>query len=236
MESPPVPQSQRLVPRTFNTRCPVCGSPTELLGFVSTEHKCSKCGWIGPELDTYPKEGQEVHDCLSCGETTVVLPHICLKANPPVLQKRIVKEPLVELEVQGPVRTETFQPAVGDTQSEEKGSGARFNNDKVPYDYIPLHLLAEAAEVFHLVTTRKINPYPRWNWLKGMPWLVPYACLIRHLAAWFLGEDRDVGPGGSGKRHSAHMLCNILMIIHYEQTYPEGDNRPSKWFNLTKED
>lgn len=159
---------------------------------------------------------QQRYDCLACGARYVLETHTCVASNGPKL---------IMVASAGPI-----QPAVGDTTSEAKGSGARFNADKVPYEYIPLHLLAEAAEVMHLVTTRQINPYPMWNWAKGMPWLVPYACLCRHLAAWFCGEEFDTGPMGSGKRHTAHMMCNLLMLIHYEQTYPEGDNRPKKWF------
>lgn len=167
-----------------------------------------------------------VYDCTDCGERYVTIPHQCRVAaglhRAPVLKQRDVLEGVT-----------VEKPAVGDPDADVKGTGARWNQDKAPMEFIPLHLLTEAAEVFHLVTTRKIRPYPMWNWAKGMPWLVPWACLVRHGAAWFCGEDFDNGPNGSGKRHSAHMMCNLLMIIHYEQTFPEGDNRPKKWFGHT---
>lgn len=146
------------------------------------------------------------------------------------------EQPLV-----GPGRIETFEgqhppvvrPAVGDTESQAKGSGARFNADKVPFEMIPMHLLAGAARVFHKVTTRPVNPYPLWNWAKGMPWLVPYACIVRHLSAWFRGERFDPDTGES---HLDHLLCNVLMLIHYEQFYPEGDNRPTQWFAIREKE
>jgi hypothetical protein len=169
-------------------------------------------------------------DCKDCGERYVSIPHQCRVAQDlhraPVLVKRDVLADVTIAE----------RPAVGDTNTDTKGSGARWNQDKAPMEFIPLHLLAETAEVFHLVTTRKIRPYPMWNWANGMPWLVPYACLVRHLAAWFCGEEFDTGPNGSGKRHTAHMMCNLLMMIHYEQTFPEGDNRPKRWFGRSEEE
>lgn len=175
-----------------------------------------------PTQPTQPLAFKE-YDCQSCGERYVGSGHKCVASQTPKLVKHDRFAPPDEV------------PAVGDPTSDNKGSGARWNQEKTPYEFIPLHLLAEAAEVFELVTTRQIRPYPMWNWAKGMPWLVPWACLLRHGLAWFRGEDFDTGPNGSGKRHTAHMMCNLLMMIHYEQTFPEGDNRPTKWFSAKQE-
>lgn len=114
--------------------------------------------------------------------------------------------------------------SVGDIHSTEKGSGARYNDGKPDYSLIPMHLLADTARVFEYGA----NKYSRNNWLKSMPWLVPYACLLRHAFAWFRGEHLDPE---SLLPHSAHMACNILMIIHNEQSYPQGDDRPTEHFN-----
>jgi len=113
-------------------------------------------------------------------------------------------------------------PAVGDVNSDAKGSGARFNSGKAALDMIPLHLLEGAARVFHKATTREENPYPKWNWACGMPWSVPVGCIKRHLAAFERGEDRDPD---SGELHVSHILCNVLMLEQYYRAYPEGDDR-----------
>ena len=42
--------------------------------------------------------------------------------------------------------------------------------------------------------------------------------------AWFRGERNDPE---SGLSHLAHAICNLMMLIHYETTYPEGDDRPT---------
>lgn len=116
---------------------------------------------------------------------------------------------------------------VGDTASDARGSGARFNSGKPALDMIPLHLLEGAARVFHGVTTREVKPYPKWNWAKGMPWSVPLGCVKRHIGAWERGEDKDPETGES---HLDHIICNLLMLKHYEDAFIEGDDRPKQFF------
>lgn len=117
---------------------------------------------------------------------------------------------------------------VGDVKSNKKGSGARFNDGKTPYRFVPLFVLEGAARVFEDATKRKENPYPMWNWAKGMPWSVPYECMLRHLDAWYRGEDLDPQ---SGKPHLAHVMCNLIMLTVYAATYREGDDRPKGVFD-----
>lgn len=112
--------------------------------------------------------------------------------------------------------------SIGDINSTEKGSGARYNDGKPDYSLIPMHLLADTARVF----TYGSHKYKAWNWLKGMAWSIPFACLMRHSFAWFKGEQLDPE---SGLPHTAHMVCNLLMLIHFEQSYLEGDDRPTEW-------
>lgn len=117
-------------------------------------------------------------------------------------------------------------PAVGDVSSDALGSGARYNAGKSPLEYVPLHLLEGAAKVFQQATVRSVNPYPAWNWAKGMRWSVPYACALRHLAAYYRGEDSDID---SGELHIDHAICNLLMLKHYYAAFPEGDDRPNEF-------
>ena len=120
---------------------------------------------------------------------------------------------------------EKFIP-IGSEES-KRGEGIRYNTEKTPYECIPIHLIAGAARVFKHVTKRKDKPYPLWNWVKGMPWSVPYACMIRHLDAWYRGETNDPE---TEENHLHHVLCNLLMLIHYEDAFAEGDDRPSEFF------
>lgn len=116
---------------------------------------------------------------------------------------------------------QTFGP-VGDINSNEKGSGARYNQGKADLSLIPIATLEDEARVWMYGEAK----YKRFNWMKGMPWSVPLACAMRHLAAWQSGEDLDPE---SGQPHLAHVMCNIRMLTLYTKTYPEGDDRPKEW-------
>lgn len=112
--------------------------------------------------------------------------------------------------------------AVGDVNSDAKGSGARANKGKVAMSLVPYHLLAGAARVF---MGGKLK-YKEWNWAKAMPWSVPMDCVFRHLSKWFwLGEDIDEE---SGEHHLDCVICNLLMLRHYVNVFKEGDDRPSQ--------
>lgn len=110
---------------------------------------------------------------------------------------------------------------VGDINSTEKGSGARYNTGKADYSLIPLSTLEDEARVWMYGQQK----YAAWNWAKGMAWSVPLACALRHLSAWQKGEELDPE---SGLPHLAHVMCNIRMLTLYAKTYPEGDDRPPK--------
>lgn len=112
--------------------------------------------------------------------------------------------------------------SIGDVNSQEKGSGARFNDGKVDFSLLPLCTLEDEVRVW----MHGEKKYARWNWAKGMPWSVPFACALRHLAAWQRGEDIDPE---SQLPHLAHAMCNLRMLTLYAQSFPEGDDRPSEW-------
>ena len=112
--------------------------------------------------------------------------------------------------------------AIGDVNSNERGSGARYNDDKPDFSLIPLCTLEDEARVWMYGKTK----YAAWNWTKGMVWSAPFASMMRHMAAWQRGEDTDPE---TGLPHLAHAMCNLRMLALYAKNYPEGDDRPSKW-------
>lgn len=112
--------------------------------------------------------------------------------------------------------------SVGDVNSKEKGSGARYNEGKPDYSLIPLCTMEDEAKVW-AYGKRK---YAAWNWCKGMDWDVPFACMMRHMSKWQQGEENDPE---SGLPHLAHAMCNLRMLTLFAKTYPEGDHRPKQW-------
>ncbi len=112
-----------------------------------------------------------------------------------------------------------IQPnGIGDVNSNEKGSGARYNVGKPDLSIIPLSTLEGEARVWEYGAKK----YSRDNWKKGMQWSVPFASLMRHLAAWQSGEDLDEETKLS---HLAHAMCNLRMLTYYSEQYKEGDDR-----------
>lgn len=112
--------------------------------------------------------------------------------------------------------------SVGDINSQEIGSGARFNDGKVDLSLIPLVTLEDEARVWEYGKRK----YAAWNWAKGMAWSIPLACCLRHLLKWQMGEENDPE---SGLPHLAHAMCNLRMLTLYSKTFKEGDDRPIKW-------
>lgn len=82
-----------------------------------------------------------------------------------------------------------------------------------------LEMFRESAEVLAYGKGK----YAPWNWAKGMPWSVPFACAIRHLIAISKGEDIDPESGCS---HWGHVQANLLMLLLFSERYPELNDMP----------
>lgn len=158
--------------------------------------------------------------------------------------------------------SDNTQPAqrVGDVNSQEPGSGARYNDGKPAMHLIPARLIADTFPAHDPATVTMQNlarwqegggqqnllnaicalglegweecanvfdygqrKYAAWNWAKGMPWSVPMACAQRHLLAMLRGDILDPE---SGLPHRGHVICNLVMLLTYHDTYTEGDDRP----------
>lgn len=65
--------------------------------------------------------------------------------------------------------------------------------------------------------------YSDWNWIRGMNWSIPLACAGRHLMA--MAEGEKVDPE-SLLPHIGHCMCNIVMLLTFIDTYPEGNDLP----------
>lgn len=82
---------------------------------------------------------------------------------------------------------------------------------------------SECAHVFGF----GLKKYAAWNWIRGMAWSVPTACVARHVVAILRGQEMDAD---SGRHHLGHVACNIIMLLQYEDSYPQGDDRPPAEF------
>jgi len=95
----------------------------------------------------------------------------------------------------------------------ENEVGKKHDQDKLRYDLVHPEALREITEVL----TYGSRKYSSDNW-KKVPDLKRryFAALMRHMWAWWGGEDNDTETGFS---HLAHAGCCLLFLIgeKYEQ-------------------
>ena len=101
----------------------------------------------------------------------------------------------------------------------KQSGGEKFDSDKLRYELLPPELLEETARVL----TFGAEKYSDRNWELGMAWSRPFAALMRHMWAWWGGEDKDPETGYS---HLAHAACCIAFLVAYERRGTGTDNRP----------
>lgn len=96
--------------------------------------------------------------------------------------------------------------------------GNKFDHDKPRHDLIPPEALTALGDVLGMGADK----YGARNWEHGMAWGRPYAALLRHLLAWWGGEDRDPE---SGLSHLHHVLTNAAFLVAYEARGIGTDDR-----------
>lgn len=100
-------------------------------------------------------------------------------------------------------------------------AGNKWDGDKLRLDLIPPSLSWAVGSVL----TFGAQKYGDRNWEAGIEWNRCYGALLRHLTAWWGGENLDPE---SGKSHLWHAACCLTFLIEFEQTHPELDNRPKR--------
>lgn len=86
---------------------------------------------------------------------------------------------------------------------------AHFSDSKSGVDQIPVEILLEWGEVF----TMGAEKYGRDNWKGGTDWHEFYGSALRHMFAFWKGEDTDPE---SGLPHLAHAIWNLATIRYYQ--------------------
>jgi hypothetical protein len=103
------------------------------------------------------------------------------------------------------------------------GKAGRADKGKLRYDLLP----PKAIEDLVAVLSGGAAKYGDSNWRNdgGMAWSRCYASAMRHIQAWYQGENTDPE---SGLSHLAHAMCNLTFLLEYERTNQERDDRPFK--------
>lgn len=97
--------------------------------------------------------------------------------------------------------------------------GVKFDDDKIRYDLLPPEFLEGTADIL----TFGAKKYGVRNWEKGMSWSRAFGAMMRHMWAWWGGEQNDKE---TGKSHLWHAACCLAFLIAYEQRKVGKDDRP----------
>lgn len=121
----------------------------------------------------------------------------------------------IELEDQSAlaIATRGIQAALGADEGRKDDAG------KAPFHLIPPEVLFELAEVLRYGEAK----YAARNWEKGMHWSRPFSAAMRHLWAWWRGEDLDPE---SGLPHLSHAICCVAFLVAYRARGAGTDDRP----------
>lgn len=103
------------------------------------------------------------------------------------------------------------------------GSGFKtvMTTPKTPIELIPPQFLEGIAAVLQFGAKK----YARNNWMKGMSWSVVFGSIMRHLWAWFRGEENDPE---SGLPHLWHAGCGLMFLSFFAYKL---DQNPYKQFD-----
>lgn len=98
----------------------------------------------------------------------------------------------------------------------------KYDDEKVRMELLPPVSLERIAEVF----TYGAVKYDDWNWANSMKASRLYGALMRHMNAWYQGENLDPE---SGLPHLAHAGCCIMMLLDSMELHGSVvDDRPKK--------
>lgn len=103
--------------------------------------------------------------------------------------------------------------------------GAKFDGGKLDWTLLPPESIEEVIAVY-MYGCKK---YERNNWRKGILYSRIFAAIMRHLWAWWKGEDEDKE---SGLRHLAQAAFGCLTLLEYSRLdslgYSKYDDRRQK--------
>lgn len=109
-------------------------------------------------------------------------------------------------------------PPDADQRVELPGQGARNDAGKPRFDLLPPSFLFIVTGIL----TAGAGKYAPRNWEKGMDWSRVIRSSLSHIFKWMLGEDLD---SESGQMHLGHAAWGLMVLIEYEFTHKELDNR-----------
>jgi hypothetical protein len=85
---------------------------------------------------------------------------------------------------------------------------------------LPLDVLMRDVAPLYAKGAQK---YAAHNWRKGYDWSLSADALLRHFTQFWHGQDRDEE---TGELHLASVVFHALALLHFQENFPELDDRP----------
>lgn len=97
-------------------------------------------------------------------------------------------------------------------------TGSKFDQEKTDMSLLSSIAVDKVAQVM----TYGKRKYSANNWRKGIVYTRLLAAALRHIFAYLGGESKDPETGIS---HLAHACCDLFMVLEFEETRPDLDDR-----------
>lgn len=95
--------------------------------------------------------------------------------------------------------------------------GLKFDQDKLQYSLMSIHAIEEMLKVLQYGAKK----YGARNWEKGLKYSRVIDATYRHLGDYLKGIRIDPE---TGLPTMAHVMCNIMFLLHYELTNTGEDD------------
>lgn len=112
-----------------------------------------------------------------------------------------------------------FSAPRGEVRVIDPVTGAAKGRKPQAMDLLPYDVLLDVSEHYN----QGAEKYEPRNWEKGYAWSSSFAALMRHLAAWWQGENNDPDFGHS---HLRGVIFHALTLRAYEMRGAGTDDRP----------
>jgi len=99
-------------------------------------------------------------------------------------------------------------------------TGAKWDDGKAEYAFLQSEVIEEVLKIY----AGGAKKYGLGNYQKGIHYSRVFSAAMRHLWAWWRGQDLDEE---SGLSHLSHALWNIMTLLEYVKrgTYSGFDDR-----------
>jgi len=112
-----------------------------------------------------------------------------------------------------------IRPNRSESRTIDPHEGIKDDTAKLRFDLIPAQVLEDLARVY----TVGAEKYADRNWEKGISWGRVFAAIMRHLWAFWKGEDNDPEDG---LPHTIHAAWGCFALTEYMRTCRRQDDRP----------